>query len=380
MTSGMQQVLPQLMRSLATSSSASAGPGSAVVQAAASQKGGNALASLFGFSGSRIDTPLSEPLPSLLAPQLGGGGLTVRPELVASTLEGGIRVAAIETASPITSIALFVPAGSAYETEENAGASTLLEHVAFKATMNRTSFRLTRELEKIGATPSVTTGREHTCFAIAGTRLNTPEAVELLLDSVLNAKLAFHEVRDVLETAQEMAAEVLKHPEAVLAEVAHRAAFDGGLAHPLLVDPSVLGNLTVDTLRDYLNSRLNSGGLVLAAVGAEHSEIVQLAAPLLSAAPTGTPTPPPASLYVGGSISVLSPTAPLTHTLLAFEAKGGYADGKTAALSALLAALLKEGLHAAPTLPHGRQPHDIFRSLEPYNVLYQVCSQHELPA
>jgi processing peptidase subunit alpha len=53
-----------------------------------------------------------------------------------------------------------VDSGSVYETPETTGASHLLEYLAFKSTTNRTSFRITRELEGLGANVVASASRE----------------------------------------------------------------------------------------------------------------------------------------------------------------------------------------------------------------------------
>jgi len=61
---------------------------------------------------------------------------------------------------PTATVGIFVDSGSAYETPETTGASHLLEYLAFKSTTNRTSFRITRELEGLGANVVASASRE----------------------------------------------------------------------------------------------------------------------------------------------------------------------------------------------------------------------------
>lgn len=50
---------------------------------------------------------------------------------------------------PVSTIAIAFEAGSSTENQHTLGASKVLAAMAFKATTNRTTFRLTRELEKV---------------------------------------------------------------------------------------------------------------------------------------------------------------------------------------------------------------------------------------
>jgi hypothetical protein len=50
---------------------------------------------------------------------------------------GDVKAAALDVSSPLSCVALFVGGGSSIETEETAGASKLLEYMAFSATNAR---------------------------------------------------------------------------------------------------------------------------------------------------------------------------------------------------------------------------------------------------
>ena len=69
--------------------------------------------------------------------------------------------------------------------------------MAFKATANRTTFRLTREAEVIGANFLASASREQMAYTVDCLKTNVPEAVELLSDAVLNPALSNHEVAAV---------------------------------------------------------------------------------------------------------------------------------------------------------------------------------------
>lgn len=57
-----------------------------------------------------------------------------------------------------------------------------------QATANRSTFRVTRELEKYGAMASAAAGREHVGYVVEATKLEVAAVTELLLDAVINAR------------------------------------------------------------------------------------------------------------------------------------------------------------------------------------------------
>lgn len=239
---GAKQLPEALLRSFTSSSAAGA------AAPALAPKAG-LLGGLFG-GGSRVDVPLNEALPAVPEPPRGAPPkATTAPQT--STLASGIKLATLEVAGPVSSLALFVEGGSIAETAATAGASKVLEAVAFKSTANRSTFRLTRELEKLGASARCTAARDHVAFGVDFVRVNSREAVEMLVDSVVNARYTYWETRDALDVVKEQLAAALRNPNVALNEVLHRAAFEGGLGNGLVVDPSQVRKMRrLRSLRD----------------------------------------------------------------------------------------------------------------------------------
>lgn len=201
---GQQLLLPQLLLrvSRAMASSASSGPAPALASKAASSD--TNIAAMLGFGSQRITTPLTEPLPWVPPAPKRAPSSGLAPRLETSTLASGLPVAAVATPGPLSSLAIaFEGGGSASEGPHTRGASAVLASMAFRsATANRTAFRLTRELEKVGASATATSGRDHLTMAISAVRMHAPEAVEVLLDAALNARLSYHEFMEAVADVQ----------------------------------------------------------------------------------------------------------------------------------------------------------------------------------
>jgi processing peptidase subunit beta len=58
--------------------------------------------------------------------------LSVYPETEVTSLDNGLRVATEDTGSKSATIALYIDAGSRFETEETNGIANFFEHMAFK--------------------------------------------------------------------------------------------------------------------------------------------------------------------------------------------------------------------------------------------------------
>ncbi len=74
----------------------------------------------------------------------------------------------------------------------------------------------------------------------------------------------------------------------------------------------------------------------------DHSELVRLAEPLMSAAPSQGALAEPPSEYVGGDWRLFS-ASPITHGILAFEYAGGWRDVKGSVAMTVLQYLLGGG-------------------------------------
>jgi processing peptidase subunit alpha len=305
-----------------------------------------ALPKAGGFLGGskRVMVPLSEPLPNVNIPNPAS---PKAPELQTGSLEGGIKAACLDSTTPNTSVAVFVGGGAAAETAETAGASKLLEYMAFSATKNRTTFRITRELEKYGAASSCVAGREHIGYVVETTKLQAAEATELLLDVVLNQKLADWEVADMLETVQADLDSAYADPIILARELLHKAAFSGGLANSLLPDPAEVGGMTGAVLRQYMAANFVPSNIAIAAAGLGLDQLKQITDPLLHGV-GGAASASSSSTYTGGFLAALSPGAEPT-VAVAFEAKGGLSSIKSTATAAVVKALLgSDSRHVLP--------------------------------
>lgn len=64
----------------------------------------------------------------------------------------------------------------------------LTDHSCCLVAACRSTFRMTRELEKYGAASSCIAGREHIAYVVEGTCLQTAEVTEILMDAALNQR------------------------------------------------------------------------------------------------------------------------------------------------------------------------------------------------
>ena len=101
-------------------------------------------------------------------------------------------------------IAMFIGAGSRYESDEIAGVSHFLEHLLFKGTKNwPTARQLSEAVEGVGGVMNAGTEREMTVFWCKVARTHFHRALSVMVDMMLNPLLAPTELEKEREVIQE---------------------------------------------------------------------------------------------------------------------------------------------------------------------------------
>jgi predicted Zn-dependent peptidase len=166
-----------------------------------------------------------------------------------------------------TALEFIVKTGARDETDEIAGVSHFLEHMAFKGTPTRSADDVNRELDEMGSHCNAGTSEETTVYYAPVLPEYQTWATEVLADILRPALRAADfetEKKVILEEIQ-----MVEDQPPFGADEKCRAAFFGD--HPL--GRSVLGTmasveaLTVAAMRDYFCRRYAPGNIVLAAAG-----------------------------------------------------------------------------------------------------------------
>lgn len=185
-----------------------------------------------------------------------------------TTLDNGLEVVA-ECNPECQTLALgfFVRAGARDESDEIAGVSHFLEHMAFKGTSSRSAADINRQFDEIGAHYNAFTSEERTVFHAAILPEYQRPAVALLAD-ILRPALRQEDFDTEKKVILEEIQMYLDHPP-FGADDRLRALYFG--THPL--GRSVLGTqqsirqLTVEAMRAYHRARYTPQNITLVAAG-----------------------------------------------------------------------------------------------------------------
>lgn len=282
------------------------------------------ISKIMGYvSGGTPQPPLTEPH--------GDMGMAIDlpaalPDPVVTTLPNGVRIATQETFHQAASIGIFVDAGSRHEGAEFAGATHMLEKMAFQSCQEFSKARIIYEIEMMGANVIANRSRESMIYGADVLREYAGDMTTLLLECITRPQFKGSEVA-------EQAAHIANVELSALAadgtnqvfEAFHRAAYgDSTLGLPMYANELSLGAMSPDLLHDFVESNYTGGRIVLAGASADHDELVRLATQYLGGLPSGTGSKASAGKaeYVGGEQLVMDASSPMTHVALGFEAVG----------------------------------------------------------
>lgn len=281
----------------------------------------------------------------------------------------GITFVAVDEPKPVTTLSLFVKAGSRYEEAKSAGAANFLKRLAFKSTEKKYFYPLILDLDKAGVEYEAAAGREFVSYSVTGLRSNQALMAESL-GAVYQPRLEEFEI----EAAR---AEVLAEIEArssngrtTLLDAVHREAFrDGALGNSPNAASYAADSLEPLNLRRFVNTHMTKERLVVVGTGASIEELKSHAeafAPFDVAAaitaglgpgvenlfPQLTPAAPireSKSVYTGGA-EVRLPGSGATQIVVAAEGVGANATPQNQIAAALLKTIVGGGSSSLYTI------------------------------
>jgi len=185
-----------------------------------------------------------------------------------AVLDNGLEVIAEENdAAFSTSVGVLVKTGARHETSEIAGISHFLEHLLFKGSETLSAEDVNRRLDEMGADANAFTSEEQTVYYVTA----LPEMQSGLLELFAELLRPALRIGD-FETEKKVILEEINMYEdqpPFGADETSRALFFGGhpLANRVLGSVESVSALTVETIREYFETRYRPDNIVLVATG-----------------------------------------------------------------------------------------------------------------
>jgi predicted Zn-dependent peptidase len=245
----------------------------------------------------------------------------LEPGVELTTLPNGLRVITHQMPHlQSATLGVWVASGSRHESKALHGISHLLEHMAFKSTMSRTTRQMAEEIEAVGGEINASTGAETTAYYARVLAPDTGLALELLADMLLNPRFDPEELaRETGVIVQEIAG-ARDQPDDIVFEQAEDAAFaKQALGRPILGTKQSVTRITPDDLREHVRRNYSAARMVISAAGAvTHDAIVRHAKTLFGGSFEGESQSSEPAKFVGG-VRLADKAFEQHHVLLAFE-------------------------------------------------------------
>ena len=194
-----------------------------------------------------------------------------------SALPSGVRVVS-EYMPGVRSVALgfFIAAGSALESDDQAGMSHLLEHMLFRGTEQHSSREIDEIFDAMGAELNAGTGREGTSLYTRVLDRHLRRAFELAAEMVWRPR--FESLEAEREVVLEEIAMYEDDPQERVVDLLAEAVFGKHpLGRPVIGRAEVVGGVKLDGLRAFHRERYRPDSIVVAAAGSvDHDELVEL--------------------------------------------------------------------------------------------------------
>jgi predicted Zn-dependent peptidase len=276
-----------------------------------------------------------------------------------------VTFVAVDEPRPVSTMSLFVKAGSRYEDETTAGSAHFLKRLAFNSTEKKYFYPLILDLDKQGIEYESLASREFVSYSLTGLRSDNALMAETL-GAVQQPRLEEWEIRAAREQVLAEIATNSSNGRQTLLDAIHREAFrDQGLGNSPNAAPFQAESLSFANLRQYVNTHYTSDRLIVVATGANieelksHAEVFEpfdVKATIAAAIGpgleryfpiVGEPKPIHAnkSIYTGGGQTRL-PGLGATQIIVAAEGVGAAAGSSSQIAAAILQTILGGGSSA----------------------------------
>ncbi len=228
--------------------------------------------------------------------------------MVTEVLSTGLSVVTeAMTEARSVSIGFWVGTGSRDESDEDAGASHLLEHLLFKGTDSRSASGLAEEVDEVGGDFNAFTAKEYTAFYIRLLAEHLDLGLDVLSDILWRPALR---AEDLESERQVVLDEILMHADEPGDQVGEQASASLFPGHPLgrdvLGTEASVGAMTADGIRTFFDRHYQPGNMVVAAAGdLDHETVVR---GLISRIGESTGGAPPDRVAPGSGVVPLAVT------------------------------------------------------------------------
>ncbi|XP_041831818.1 cytochrome b-c1 complex subunit 2, mitochondrial isoform X1 [Melanotaenia boesemani] len=290
------------------------------------------------YAAARRSEALTEPFSNL---KLTNAAPLSPQHVQVSKLPNGLVIASLENYSPLSSVSVFVKAGSRYESMENQGVSHVLRLAANLTTKGASSFKICRSVEAMGGSLNVTTSRETMVYTADCLRDDIDSLLEFLVNVTTAQEFRQWEVDELTSRVKIDKALAQQSPQIGVIEKLHEAAYKNALSNSLYCPDYMVGRISSEQLHSFVEENFTTARMALVGLGVKHSVLRQVGEGLLSVR-SGAGAPVAKAVYRGGELRVQN-NDDLVHSLVVTE--GGVTGSAEANAFSVLQRILGAGPH-----------------------------------
>eukprot|EP00062_Callorhinchus_milii_P009050 gi/632952420/ref/XP_007891841.1/ PREDICTED: cytochrome b-c1 complex subunit 2, mitochondrial isoform X2 [Callorhinchus milii] len=238
-------------------------------------------------------------------------------EFQVSKLPSGLVIASLENYSPTSKIGVFIKAGSRYENAGNLGITHALRLAANMTTKGHSSFKITRGIEAVGSTLSVTSTRDNMIYTVDCIRDYVDTVMEYLINVTAAQEFRPWELSALPPRIKVDRAVAFQNPQIAVLENLHSAAYCNALSNSLYCPQYMIGQHTSDKLHEFVQNNFTSGRMALVGLGVNHDILKQVGEHYLNMR-SGTGTAGAKAKFRGGDVRSQS-SASLVHAAVVAE-------------------------------------------------------------
>jgi predicted Zn-dependent peptidase len=241
-------------------------------------------------------------------------------DIKVTTLPSGLRVATdpmplVETVR----LGVWVDAGSRDERPQEHGMAHLLEHMAFKGTARRSAKQIAEEIEAVGGDLNAMTSSEQTAFVAKVLAADTPLALDILSDILLEPSFDPEELKREQDVIIQEIGAYKDSPEELVHDYFTEAAYPGqAIGRTILGTPESVTSFDRQAVTDFLGRNYKTSHTVVAAAGkVEHERFTDEVERLFARFPDATPPAMVPARYLGSEMRE-DRRAEQAHVMLGF--------------------------------------------------------------
>jgi predicted Zn-dependent peptidase len=241
-------------------------------------------------------------------------------EIKVTELENGIRVVSDKMESvESVSLGAWFAVGTRNEQEDINGVAHLLEHMAFKGTKRRSSIEIAEEIELVGGYLNAYTSREQTAYYAKVLKDDTGLAVDILGDILQNSTFEEQELKRERGVVLQEIGQAADTPDDIIFDYFQETAYPNqALGRPVLGKAKVVGEMSRDTVMDFINKNYGGEQMVFSAAGnINHQDLVDQVNTQFYSLPRKSLPPTEIANYVGGDCR-LNKNLEQVHVILGF--------------------------------------------------------------